>query len=149
LSEDNALSYFRSRMPRIVAAVPSAADYADGIIPLLKKNLKQHREPIQKDFAQELLAKIQKAEQQKVLAKVVWQERLAFAAFILLSIGAIVIMFAFPNLVIAPIRLAEKLYPLIKLAVTSFVTHWQLWVCYILAAAACLYAFYESLLREN
>ena len=119
------------------------------LLNLLKKNLKQHREPIQKDFAQELLAKIQKAEQQKVLAKVVWQERLAFAAFILLSIGAIVIMFAFPNLVIAPIRLAEKLYPLIKLAVTSFVTHWQLWVCYILAAAACLYAFYESLLREN
>jgi hypothetical protein len=116
---------------------------------MLKKNLKQHREPIRKDFAQELGAKIQKIEQQKVLAKVVRQERLAFAAFILLPIGMIVVMFAFPNLVIAPIRLAEKLYPLMKLAVTSFVTHWQLWACYILAAGACLYAFYESLLAEK
>jgi hypothetical protein len=116
---------------------------------MLKKNLKLHREPIRNDFTQELLAKIQKVEEQEVLAKVVLQERLAFAAFILLPIGAIVVMFAFPNLVIAPIRLAEKLYPLIKLSLTNFVNHWQLWVCYILTAGACLYAFYESLLAEN
>ena len=116
---------------------------------MLKKNLKQHREPIRNDFAQELLAKIQKVEQQKVLAKVVRQERLAFAAFILLPVGLIVVMFAFPNLAIAPTRLLEELYPLANQAFEYFIKEWKLWVCYILAAAACLYAFYESLLREN
>ena len=120
-----------------------------GFDEMLKKNLKLHREPIRKDFAQELLAKIQKAEQQKVLAKIVRQERLAFAAFILLPAGMIVVMFAFPNLAIAPTRLLEELYPLANQTFEHFIKEWKLWVCYILAAAACLYAFYESLLREN
>jgi hypothetical protein len=116
---------------------------------MLKKNLKQHREPVRQDFAQELGAKIQKVEQQEVLAKVVRQERLAFAAFILLPIGTIAVILGYPNLAIETTRLMTNLYPLIKLAIASFVNHWQLWVCYILAAAACLYAFYESLLAEN
>jgi hypothetical protein len=116
---------------------------------MLKKNLKQHREPIQKDFAQELLAKIQKVQQQKVLAKVVRQEKLAFAAFILLPVTAIVVIFAYPNLAIETARLMTKLYPLIIQSVKSIMNQWKLWICYILAAATCLYAFYESLLREN
>jgi hypothetical protein len=120
-----------------------------GFDEMLKKNLKLHREPIRQNFAQELMAKIQKAEQQGVLAKVVRQERLAFAAFILLPIGAIAAIFAYPNLTIETIRLMTNLYPLIKLSLTIFVSHWQLWVCYIFAAAACLYGFYESLLAEN
>jgi hypothetical protein len=116
---------------------------------MLKKNLKQHREPIRQNFTQELIAKIQKAEQQKVLAKVIWQERFLLAVYILLPIAAIVVIFAYPNLAIETSRLMTNLYLLVNLAVTSFVIHWQLWVCYILAAAVCLYAFYESLLREN
>jgi sensor domain CHASE-containing protein len=120
-----------------------------GFDEMLKKNLKQHREPIRTDFAQELLAKIQKVEQQKVLAKVVRQERLAFAAFILLPIAAITVIFAFPNLAIAPTRFLEELYPLVNQAFEHFIKEWRLWVYYIFVAAACLYAFYESLLREN
>jgi hypothetical protein len=116
---------------------------------MLKKNLKLHREPIRRDFAQELLAKIQKVEQQKVLTKVVRQERLAFAAFILLPIGLIVVMFAFPNLAIAPTRFLEELYPLANQAFEYFIKEWKLRVYYIFAAAACLYAFYESLLADN
>jgi sensor domain CHASE-containing protein len=116
---------------------------------MLKKNLKQHRESIRKDFAQELWAKIQKAEQQKVLAKVVRQERLAFAAFILLPAGMVIVIVAFPNLAIAPTRLIEELYPLANQAFEYFIKEWKLWTYYILATAACLYAFYESLLREN
>ena len=116
---------------------------------ILKKNLKKHREPIRDDFTRELLAKIQKVEQQKALAKVIWQERAALAACILLPIGMITVMFAFPNLVVQSAQLLTKLYSLIIPSIESFINHWQLWIYYILAAAACLYAFYESLLREN
>jgi hypothetical protein len=116
---------------------------------MLKKSLKKHREPVRQDFAQELLAKIQKLEQQKVLEKVVREERVLSAAYILLPIAAIVIIFAFPNLAIESARLLAKLYSLIILSAKIFMSHWQLWICYILTAAACLYAFYESLLREN
>jgi len=116
---------------------------------ILKKNLKKHREPIRQDFTQELLAKIRIVEQQKALAKVIRQERAALAAFILLPVGATAVMFAFPNLAAESAQLLTKLYSPIIQSIESFINHWQLWVCYILAAAACLYAFYESLLREN
>ena len=116
---------------------------------ILKKALKKHREPIRQDFTQELLAKIRTVEQQKALAKVIRQERAALAAFILLPVGAIAVMFAFPNLAAESAQLLTKLYSLIIQSIESFINQWQLWVSYTLAAAACLYAFYESLLREN
>jgi uncharacterized membrane protein len=116
---------------------------------ILKKNLKKHREPIRNDFTRELLAKIQTAEQQNAIRKVVLQEKVSLAAFILLPVGVIALMFAFPGMVTGVGRLLVELPLLITQALITLMKQWQLWVYYILAAAACLYAFYESLLREN
>ncbi|MBU1261059.1 MAG: hypothetical protein KJ757_05645 [Planctomycetes bacterium] len=116
---------------------------------ILKKSLKKHREPIRDDFARELLAKIQMAEQQNALRKVVLQERVSLAAFILLPLAAIAVMFVFPDMVTGLGRLLAELPPLIIQALITLAKQWQLLAYYALALSACLYAAYEVLRPEN
>jgi energy-converting hydrogenase Eha subunit G len=116
---------------------------------ILKKSLKKHREPIRKDFAQELLAKIQVAEQQNALRKVILQEKVSLAAFILLPLAAIAAIFAFPGMVAEMGRLLTELPPLISQALITLAKQWQLLAYYALTALACLYAAYEVLRPEN
>jgi hypothetical protein len=116
---------------------------------MLKKTLKEHREPIQLDFVRRLLAKMQKAEQQKMLAKVVRQERGLLATLILLPVAAIAVIFAFPGMVAEMGRLLTELPPLISQALIIIVKQWQLLAYYALAALACLYAVYQILMPEN
>jgi len=116
---------------------------------MLKKNLKQHREPIRRDFTQELLLRIQKLEQQKALAKVILQERLSLAAFIFLPLATVILIFAFPNMVIESTRQMTILYSLIIELVKMSMNHWQLCVYYAMATAAIIYAFYEAILADN
>jgi hypothetical protein len=113
---------------------------------MLKKNLKQHSEPIRQNFAAELIAKIQKLEQQEILNRIVMQERALLAACILLPIAAIAVMFAFPNLISESAEQIAKLKPILK---QSFVEQWQYWTSYVFAAAAGLYAIYEMLIANN
>jgi len=116
---------------------------------MLKKNLKQHREPVRQDFAQELLFRIQKIEQQNALRKVILQERLSLAAFIFLPLATVIVIFAFPNLIIESARQMTILYSLIIELVKISINHWQLCVYYGLATAAMIYAVYETILADN
>ncbi|GEM_PF-3566839 len=116
---------------------------------ILKKSLKKHREPIRKDFAAELLAKIQLAEQQNALRKVVLQEKISLAAFILLPVGAIALMFAFSDMVVEMGRLLVELPPLIGQILITLSKQWQLLVYYTLAFLACLYGVHEMLRPES
>ena len=116
---------------------------------MLKKSLKKHREPVRQDFAQELLAKIQKLEQQKALAKVVRQERAAWAALILLPIAGVILVLMFPNLLLVSSQLLETLYLLAKETAANMVQQWQLWTGYAVIAAIMIYAVYKILLTDN
>ncbi|MFA5293528.1 MAG: hypothetical protein WC496_10895 [Phycisphaerae bacterium] len=116
---------------------------------ILKKNLKQHRESIRNDFARELLAKIQKAEQQKALAKVIMQERVLLAACIFLPIAAIAVIFAFPNLIVESSQQTTILHSLLIQLAKASMNHWQLCIYYTMAVAAVIYTVYEMVLAEH
>jgi hypothetical protein len=116
---------------------------------MLKKSLKKHREPVRQDFAQELLAKIQKLEQQKALAKVVRQERAAWAALILLPMAGVILVLIFPNLLLVPTQLYGTIYLLAKETAANMVQQWQLWTGYAVIAAIMIYAVYGVLLADN
>ncbi|PKL46486.1 MAG: hypothetical protein CVV39_07155 [Planctomycetes bacterium HGW-Planctomycetes-1] len=116
---------------------------------ILKKSLKQHRESIRDDFARELLTKIQIIEQQNAIRKVVLQERISLAAFILLPLATIAAIFAFPDMVAEMGRLLTELPPLIIQALIILAKQWQLLVYYTLIGLGCLYAAYQVLRLEN
>jgi hypothetical protein len=65
---------------------------------MLKGALRAHVEPVRSDFADKVLKQVQALDEQKILAKVVLQERLALAACIIVPAAAAVVIFAFPQI---------------------------------------------------
>ena len=116
---------------------------------MLKKALKGYQETIRPEFSEKLIAKVRIIEQQNILRKVILQERLLLAGLILFPIAAITFLLLYPAVVFEPVRLFAELIPLINRGVGSFVEQWRLWTCYAMAAAAAIYAAYETLLRDN
>ncbi|MDD5011425.1 MAG: hypothetical protein PHQ00_04810 [Phycisphaerae bacterium] len=116
---------------------------------ILKKNLKKHRELVRDDFAKELLTKIQIIEQQNAIRKVVLQEKISLAAFILLPLSVIALMFAFPDIVMGTGRLLTESPQLMIQAVIALSKQWQLLAYCASALLACSYGAYEILLRPE
>jgi hypothetical protein len=116
---------------------------------LLKSALKQYRQPVPAGFPQRMLDKLEQLEQQKAIRKVVRQERALLAACILLPVGVIAIMLAFPDLLLVPSRLLETLYLLASQTAASMAQQWRLWTGYAIVAAVMMYAVYEVLLADN
>lgn len=68
---------------------------------MLGRTLRSSSEPVPTDFTERMLRRIRKAEEQKILARVVLQERLALAGCIVFGAAAIVAVAAFPGAIAA------------------------------------------------
>jgi hypothetical protein len=63
---------------------------------LLAGALQKHSEPVPADFTERMLSAIQRAEQRRILAGIVFQQRLALAASIVLGACAVLAAVFFP-----------------------------------------------------
>jgi len=68
---------------------------------MLGKALRQHSEPVSADFTERMSKQIREAEERKILARVILQERLALAGCIVLGVIAVVIAAVFPNIAVS------------------------------------------------
>ncbi len=68
---------------------------------MLGRTLRSFSEPVPADFTERMLRRIRQAEEQKILARVVLQERLALAGCIVFGAAAIVAAAAFPDTIAA------------------------------------------------
>jgi len=68
---------------------------------MLGRTLRSFSEPVPADFTETMLRRIKQAEEQKILARVVLQERLALAGCIVFGAAAIVAVAAFPDAIAA------------------------------------------------
>jgi len=64
---------------------------------MLGRTLRSSSEPVPADFTDWMLKRIRQAEEQKILTRVVLQERLALAGCIVLGFAAFVAVVAFPD----------------------------------------------------
>jgi len=64
---------------------------------MLGRALQRHSEPVPADFTERMLRQIKEAREQRILARVVLQERLALAGCVVLGAAAIVAVVAFPG----------------------------------------------------
>jgi hypothetical protein len=71
---------------------------------MLTQALQRHSEPVPADFDERMMTAIEQAEQQRILAAVVMQQRLALAASIVLGVAAIVTVIFFPSAVAGVLR---------------------------------------------
>lgn len=116
---------------------------------ILQKGLKKYNEPVNNHFAQQLLTRIEKIEQQKTLRGVLIQEKASLAAFILLPIIIIAMMIAFPSIIANAGNLITGLVPSIFALLKLLIKQWQMIVYYSTAALICLYVLYQTLAAEN
>jgi len=72
--------------------------HEDGFDKMLKGALRKHIVPVPGDFADKVLKQARALDEQKILAKVVLQERLALAACITVPLAAMVVLLFFPQI---------------------------------------------------
>lgn len=71
---------------------------------MLGESLRRHSEPVPADFTDRMLRQIEEAEQQQILARVVWQERLSLAGCIVFGILAAIGVAVFPGRITGILR---------------------------------------------
>jgi hypothetical protein len=113
---------------------------------MLKTSLKNHHESVSGNFTKELLAKVEKLEQQKAIQKVIMQERFSMAVFVLLPLTLIAVIIAFPSLII---ETGQLMISLTVQSLEAVIKQWQMLIYFATIALACLYAVYQMLAKEN
>ncbi len=71
---------------------------------MLGESLRRHSEPVPADFTERMLERVRDVEEQMILAQVVWRERLALAASIILGGAAVVGAVFFPGRIVVMLR---------------------------------------------
>ena len=74
------------------------ADKEDKFDEMLGRALRRHSEPVPADFTERILRQITKAEEQRILARVVMEERVALAGCVVLGIAVIIVAAVFPDI---------------------------------------------------
>jgi hypothetical protein len=65
---------------------------------ILRHGLRRHSEEVPSDFAERMLRQIREAEEQRILARVVLQERLSLAGCIVLGVVTVAVVVVFPGI---------------------------------------------------
>lgn len=107
----------------------------------LAKELKSHTGPVPYNFTERVLEQIRKEQEQKVLARVVLQERLALAGCIMLGVIMIVVWVTSAN---AALDFTELMRTSINKANDTMmfvVSQWQSFAAFVVALGFILYSF--------
>jgi len=120
-----------------------AVDKEDKFDEMLGRALRRSPEPVPADFTNRILRQIEKAEQQRILAQVVLQERLALAGCIALGIIAIVVAAVFPGIATSFTKQMGSLSDKIPQAIEAVSNEWQLY--YMVFAGVFGFAVYTLL----
>lgn len=68
---------------------------------ILERALKSYSEPVPADFTDRMLRRIREAEEQRILARVIMEEKLTLAGCIILGIMVIVAVVVFPGIAVS------------------------------------------------
>jgi hypothetical protein len=116
---------------------------------MLTDGLRRCEKTVSADFADRVLSSIQLRAQQKLLAKVVLQERLALAGCIVASIGAIAVIVFLQPITEALSGLTARLSSSIGQAIISGQFEWQPTMILTIAAVIAACGIFELFSAEN
>jgi hypothetical protein len=130
---------------------------------MLGRALQSHSEPVPADFTERTLRRVEEAEQQRILARVVWQERLALAGCIAAGVLAIVAVVVFPDRIAGVLRsiaggfteqgkaLVDKMTPTIDIEAVSgeVSSKWQFYTVLGLVFGFAVYSLVDMLLGDR
>lgn len=117
---------------------------------MLGRALQKHTVPVPPDFTDKVLSRITAAQEQKVLARVILQQRLALAASITIAAAVITLMLVFPETATAfSATIKDLRYIITTQSVPALKSQWQLLSSIAVAAVAVLLSNYDLRLAGN
>jgi hypothetical protein len=120
---------------------------------MLGRTLRRSSQAAPADFTQRMLRQIRQAEEQKILARVVLQERLALAGCIVFGAAAIIAMVAFPDNITAVFNSiigsfterGSALVSKIPQTIKTVRSQWQLYTVFAAMAGFAVYSLVDLL----
>ena len=117
---------------------------------MLGRTLRSSSQAVPADFTQRMLSQIRQAEEKKILARVVLQERLALAGCFALGAAAIIAMAVFPDTITAVFRYIVAIFTAASTALVNRIprsinTVRDQWQLYTVLAAMAGFAVYSLL----
>ena len=120
---------------------------------ILEQALQSHSEPVPADFTARMLSRIKEVEQQRILAHIVWQERLALAGCIILGAATIISAFLFSdalttslsNIAAGLMEQKQALYDETSFAIATFINEWPLYLVFAGVFAFVVYSLVDLL----
>jgi hypothetical protein len=124
---------------------------------MLAQALQRHSEPAPADFTERMLTAIKQAEQQRILAAVVLQQRLALAATVLFGVITIIAVVFFHAAIAGVFRTitgavgeqTNMWLDRIPQAVETVRSRWQFYIVLAAVSGFAVYSFVESLLGDR
>lgn len=124
------------------------SNYEDAFDKMLASSLKKHIEPDRQDFAERLLRQIELKSQKKILAQIVFEERLALAGCIILPLAAVITFLFFPRITLTVSGWVENLFAISIQAVLNYVSVIQPWYVFIIISGIALYCTFDFVIEE-
>jgi hypothetical protein len=120
---------------------------------MLGRTLRSSSQPVPADFTRKMIERLRKAEEQKILARVVLQERLALAGCFVIGAAAIIVMAAFPETITAVFnsitgglaRGGDALFDRMPKTIETVRDKWQLYTVFAAMAGFAVYSLIDLL----
>lgn len=137
--------------------MPTNISNEDRFDDALRRSLRGHREPVPAGFTARMLREVERAEERRILARVVWQERLALAGCIVVGSMVFVGTLLFPDRVVGLLRSIAggvrdqggALFDRIPQAVGAVGGDWQLYAILAVALGFAVYSLAELLFGDR
>ena len=116
---------------------------------MLGAELRQHTEPVPADFAAKMLRRISQAEERRILARVVLQERFALAGCIVLGAAVIVLAVVYPGIADALTGQIAGLGDKLTKTVSAARLDWQVLVVFAAVFGFAAYGLWDLLVGDS
>jgi hypothetical protein len=123
----------------------------------LRQALQKHIEPVQPGFTERMLTRIRLAEEQRILARVILQERLILVGSIIFGIAAVIVLVVFPSAIesvfqsigIALNRHVEAVFRGISISIQTVAGEWQLYLGLGLVFIFAIFCLFDLLFGDR
>ncbi|UCC23117.1 MAG: hypothetical protein JSW23_03390 [Planctomycetota bacterium] len=116
---------------------------------MLGAELRQHTEPVPPDFTAKMLRRIREAEERRILARVVLQERLALAGCVALGAAVIVLAVVYPGIADALTQQVAGLGDKLTKTVSAARLDWQILVVFAGVLGFAAYGLWDLLAGDS
>ncbi len=116
---------------------------------MLGRALRQHSEVVPADFTKRMLRQIDSAEEQRILARVVLQERLSLVGCIVLGIIVLVVSMAFPDIAVSLTKQLMGSISKIGEGIEAFRYDWQFYTVFVGVSGFVVYSLVDLLVGDG